>query len=198
MFEFMGVPQKCSFLQSYLYSWFLKSFQFCPILSNLLSFKKIVFKFYRNLASCYNILGNNGNQLMYTSKTALYGDSPKRCGDTYVQLLGVGTMGTFFSQENYGISKPFFTVTNWDIFLVSRKTKTLKKFKVKEKEITNKPISTDEENDFSWKNFLKQSPKTHGVIFNQKICYENYRLNKCKIVLRFFKAILMFFPTTYL
>ena len=139
MFEFRGVPQKCSFLQSYLYSWFLKSFQFCPILSNLLSFKKIVFKFYRNLASCYNILGNNGNQLMYTSKTALYGDSPKRCGDTYVQLLGVGTMGTFFSQENYGISKPFFTVTNWDIFLVSRKTKTLKKFKVKEKEITNKP-----------------------------------------------------------
>ena len=49
-------------------------------------------------------------------------------------------MGTFFSQENYGISKPFFTVTNWDIFLVSRKTKTLKNFKVKEKEITNKPI----------------------------------------------------------
>ena len=72
-----------------------------------------------------------------------------KVGGWYVMLSIVLTEGarcsrtycwdTFFSQENYGISKPFFTVTNWDIFLVSRKTKTLKKFKVKEKEITNKP-----------------------------------------------------------
>ena len=107
------------------------------------------------------------NRVMYNSKTALYGDSPKRCGDTYVQLLGVGTMGTFFSQENYGISKPFFTVTNWDIFLVSRNENSQKSLREGEgKEITNlflqmkKMIS--HEKIFPW-----AEPKIQWVIFNQ-------------------------------
>ena len=148
MFEFMGVPLKCSFLQSYFVI-------FCRIY--ILSFKNVVFKFYRNLASCNNILGNNnkGNRVVCNVLRELhFMGTPKRCGDTYVQLLGVGTMGTFFSQENYGISKPFFTVTNWDIFCQF-------------------PLSPNLKN---WNNYLK----TTTVVFLWMISYEK------KWLLRYF------------